>query len=230
MVPKILLVEDEESLVLTLTDALTNEGYAVETRQNGREGYELASVRTFEAIILDINLPEKSGFDFCKDLRGQGIRTPILILTARGQLVDKVLGFKLGADDYLTKPFEIPELLARLEALLRRTGGETVSGTMEVFDFGPIRVDLRRAHVMKNGRPVELSAREFQLLRYFIEHPDQVITREELLTEVWGYTGTVFTRTVDVHVSLLRRKLEGDSEESTRFYTVRGLGYRFLPE
>lgn len=230
MVPRIFLVEDEESLVLTLTDALSSEMYEVETSQNGREGYELACGRTFDAIILDINLPEKNGFDFCRDLRGMGIKTPILILTARGQLVDKVLGFKLGADDYLTKPFEIPELLVRLEALLRRTVGAAVSTTNEVFDFGQIRVDLRRAEVRKDGKPVELSAREFQLLQYFIEHPDQVITRDELLAEVWGYSGNVFTRTVDVHVSLLRKKLEGDSEESSRFYTVRGLGYRFLPE
>jgi DNA-binding response OmpR family regulator len=229
MVRRILLVEDEESLVLTLSDALASEGYEVVTSQDGREGYELASDRPFDVIVLDINLPEKSGFDLCRDLRSRGIKTPVLMLTARGELVDKVLGFKLGADDYLTKPFEIPELLARLEALLRRTLGEVASETSKIFDFGSVRVDLIRAEVRKDGKPVELSAREFQLLQYFIEHPNQVITREKLLEEVWGYTGDVFTRTVDVHVSLLRKKLDDPHTQSTHFATIRGSGYRFLP-
>jgi two-component system alkaline phosphatase synthesis response regulator PhoP len=230
MAPKVLLVEDEDSLVLTLSDALTSEGYEVVTRQNGREGYELASDRPFDIIILDINLPEKSGFDLCRDLRANGIKTPVLMLTARGELVDKILGFKLGADDYLTKPFEVPELLVRLEALLRRTLGEVTSDTSKIFDFGSVRVDLTRAEVRKDGKPVELSTREFQLLQYFIEHSNQVITREKLLEDVWGYTGDVFTRTVDVHVSLLRKKLDDSSKKSSRFATIRGLGYRFLPE
>ena len=229
MTHRLLLIEDEESLVVTLTDALTSEGYEVLASQNGREGFELACDRPFELIVLDLSLPEKSGFDVCRDLRARGIKTPILMLTARGELVDKILGFKLGADDYLTKPFEIPELLARIEALLRRTLREPSSNVSVVIDFGSVRVDLRREEVVRNGRPVELSAREFHLLKYFIEHPDRTITREELLEEVWGYTGNMFTRTVDVHVSLLRKKLEDPAGKPAHFVTVRGRGYRFLP-
>jgi two-component system alkaline phosphatase synthesis response regulator PhoP len=230
MMAKILFVEDEESLVCTLTDALTSEGYEVTASGSGQEGYELARSRPFDLIILDISLPEKNGFDICRDLRAREIFTPILMLTARGELVDKVLGFRLGADDYLTKPFEIPELLVRIEALLRRTQAVSGSGASQVFDFGSIRVDLSRNEVLKDGHPVDLSSRELQLLQYFIEHPDQVIAREELLEKVWGYTGNVFTRTVDVHVSLLRKKLEGSSSKSTCFMTVRGVGYKFLPD
>jgi DNA-binding response OmpR family regulator len=230
MAPCVLLVEDENSLVLTLSDALKSEGYEVLACQDGQEGYELAAGQPFDVIILDINLPGKSGFDLCRDLRARGINTPVLMLTARGELVDKVLGFKLGADDYLTKPFEIPELLVRLEALLRRTLSEVASDTSKIFDFGSVRVDLIRAEVRKDGKPVELSAREFQLLQYFIEHYNQIMTREKLLEEVWGYTGDVFTRTVDVHVSLLRKKLDDPSAKSTHFATIRGLGYRFIPE
>lgn len=229
MKPRILLIEDEQSLVWTLSDALEGEGYEVEACQNGREGYELACGHPFDLLILDISLPDKNGFDICRDLRGRGIKTPILMLTARGELVDKVLGFKLGADDYLTKPFEVPELLVRIEALLRRMLAESSQETSEVYDFGPVRVDLRRAEVFRAGKPVELSTREFQLLHYFIENPGKVITREELLEEVWGYAGNVFTRTVDVHVSLLRRKLDDASKRKTYFVTERGQGYRFIP-
>ena len=229
MTPRILLIEDEESLVLTLSDALSEEGYYVESSQNGQQGFEMASQHAFDVIILDIMLPEKNGFDLCRDLRGRGIRTPILMLTARGQLVDKILGFKLGADDYLTKPFEVPELLARLEALLRRTLGIAGSGISETYDFGSVRVDLRSTEVLKEGQPVELSAREFQLLRYFIAHPGRVISRDELLEEVWRYESSIFTRTVDVHVSQLRKKLDSDPKKPKHFITVRGMGYRFIP-
>jgi DNA-binding response OmpR family regulator len=230
MAPKILLIEDEESLVWTLSDTLESEGYEVMVSQTGHRGYRLACDRPFDLIILDISLPEKSGFDVCRDLRGRGIRTPILMLTARGELVDKILGFKLGADDYLTKPFEIPELLARIEALLRRTLGETSSDDSQIFDFGAVRVDLGRSEVLKDGKPVEMSAREFQLLQFFIENQGRTITRDELLEKVWRYSGSVFTRTVDVHVSLLRRKLDNQSGKPTHFLTIRGVGYRFLPE
>jgi two-component system alkaline phosphatase synthesis response regulator PhoP len=229
MAANILFIEDEESLVCTLTDALTREGYEVTASNSGVEGYELASARPFDLIILDVSLPEKSGFDVCRDLRARGISTPILMLTARGELVDKVLGFKLGADDYLTKPFEVPELLVRIEALLRRTLGGPESETSKVIDFGSVRVDLGRGEVLKDGKAVDLSAREMQLLQYFIRHPGEVITREQLLEEVWGYTGNVFTRTVDVHVSLLRKKLEDPTERATHFVTIRGVGYQFIP-
>jgi two-component system, OmpR family, alkaline phosphatase synthesis response regulator PhoP len=164
---RILLVEDEPGLVLTLSDRLTSEGYQVESVRDGNGGLERSSNDLFDLIILDVMLPHKNGFDVCRDLRQRGVNTPILMLTARGQVVDKVIGLKLGADDYLTKPFEMIELLARVEALLRRAP-VTPASQIESFQFGSIRIDFRRAEVERDGEPIELSAKEFQLLRYFI--------------------------------------------------------------
>ena len=223
---KILLVEDEPGLVLTLTDRLSDEGYVVETSSDGESGVARASSDPFDLIILDVMLPRKSGFDVCRDLRQRGISTPILMLTARGQTVDKVVGLKLGADDYLTKPFEMPELLARIEALLRRATA-VVPGA-PVYQFGPVRVDFRSAEITRGGQPVTLSAREYQLLRYFIEHRGATVSREELLNEVWGYDTTPTTRTVDVHVAWLRQKLEDNPKYPQFILTVHGLGYKFV--
>ncbi len=223
---RILLIEDEPGLRLTLTDRLRSEGYLVEGAADGEEGQRLASEGSFDLIILDVMLPRKSGFDVCRDLRQNGYATPILMLTARGQIVDKVVGLKLGADDYLTKPFEMPELLARVEALLRRAKlAPAHSGS--VHSFGSIQVDLRRTRVLRDGKPVNLSAREFQLLRYFLEHRDETLSRERLLSEVWGYGAATSTRTVDVHVAWLRQKLEPDPKQPQYIVTVHGLGYRF---
>jgi two-component system alkaline phosphatase synthesis response regulator PhoP len=223
----ILIVEDEEALRMTLSDRLHSEGYRVDCAADGVEGFERATREPFDLIILDIMLPRCS-FDVCRDIRQAGLITPILMLTARGQMVDKVIGLKIGADDYVTKPFEMMELTARIEALLRRAPSR-LSAACEIHQFGPIRIDLRGTEVTRNGRAVNLSAREFQLLRYFVEHPRATLSRDELLKEVWGYSTETFTRTVDVHVASLRQKLEDDPKQPELIHTVPGLGYKFAP-
>jgi two-component system alkaline phosphatase synthesis response regulator PhoP len=227
MACRILLVEDEPGLRLTLTDRLESEGYLVESAADGEEGLRRAIEQHFDLVILDVMLPGKNGFDVCRDLRQRSVASPILMLTARSQVVDRVVGLKLGADDYLTKPFEMPELLARVEARLRRQGS-TDPGPRPTHRFGAVRVDFRRAEVIREGRPVELSAKEFQLLRYFIEHRGATLSRDELLSGVWGYTAIPTTRTVDVHVAALRRKLEPDTGDPQFILTQHGLGYRFV--
>ena len=227
MSKRILLVEDEPGLVLTLTDRLTKEGFDVESARDGETGLQKATTESFDLVVLDVMLPKKNGFDVCRDLRQQGTQTPVIMLTARGQVVDKVVGLKLGADDYLTKPFEMIELLARIEALLRRAPA-AAGISAEVYQFGPIRVDFRKAEVMREGYPIELSAREFQLLRYFIEHRESAITRDALLNEVWGYNAMPSTRTVDVHVAWLRQKIETNPRHPQFILTVHGLGYKFV--
>lgn len=221
---RILLVEDEPGLVLALRDRLRNEGYEVETAQDGQEGHDRAAASPFDLIILDIMLPRKSGFDVCRDLRQRGVTTPVLMLTARGQTIDKVLGLKIGADDYMTKPFEMMELLARVEALMRRA---TTAHSASMHEFDGVRVDFVRTEVTRDGKPVQLSAKEFQLLRYFLEHRGATLSREQLLSEVWGYGSAPSTRTVDVHVAWLRQKLEPDPKQPQFILTVHGLGYRF---
>ena len=181
----------------------------------------------FDLILLDVSLPRRNGFDVCRDVRQRGIQTPILMLTARGQVIDRVLGLKLGADDYLTKPFDFAELLARVEALLRRA--RTLSGTAsDSYAFGPIRINFRAAEVLREGQPVELSGLEFKLLRYFVEHRGALLTRDELLEKVWGYEAMPVTRTVDVHVASLRQKLEPNPSTPEFIVTVHGLGYKFV--
>jgi two-component system alkaline phosphatase synthesis response regulator PhoP len=219
----VLLVEDEPGLRLTLSDRIRDEGYDVETAANGIEGFQKASSRAYDLIVLDLMLPLKNGFDVCRDLRQEKIHTPILMLTARTATVDKVIGLKIGADDYLTKPFDMPELLARMEALLRRPALRDTA----VFQFGPIHFDARRTEVRRDGRRLALSAREFELLRYFIEHRGETLPREELLRAVWSYESAPFTRTVDVHVAWLRQKLEDDPKRPRWIVTVHGLGYKF---
>ncbi|MFI5174587.1 MAG: response regulator transcription factor [Terriglobia bacterium] len=225
--PRILLVEDESGLVLTLTDLLESEGYDVESARDGVKGFEMAHSTPFDLIILDVMLPGKNGFDLCRDLRERGIRTPVLMLTARSQTPDKVLGLNLGADDYVTKPFEPAELVARLDALLRRVSTSTKSP--DTFRFGTTVIDFRSTEVRRDNQQVDLSAREFALLRYFVLQHGATITRSQLLKEVWGYESPIFTRTVDVHVGLLRQKLEEDPRNPRHFLTVRGLGYKFIP-
>ena len=226
MPESILLVEDEEALRMTLGDRLRNAGYTVDCAVDGDEGLHKATDQPRDLIILDVMLPGRSGFDVCRDVRQAGLSTPILMLTARGQTADKVTGLKIGADDYLTKPFDMRELMARIEALLRRSPGRPVSATIQ---FGPIEVDVRGTEVRRNGQVVGISAREFQLLRFFVEHPGTTLSREELLTQVWGYHARAFTRTVDVHVAGLRQKLEPDPRQPRFFVTVQGLGYKFQP-
>jgi len=228
MSKRVLLVEDELGLRTTLGDRLRREGYHVETAAEGATGFARASKEAFDIIVLDVMLPEKSGLEICRELRQLGIATPILMLTARGETSDKVEGFKLGADDYLTKPFEMPELLARLEALLRRAAQPIYTGG-SVLQFGPLRVDFLRTEVTREGLPVNLSAKEFHLLRYFIEHRGETLSRERLLSDVWGYSAVPSTRTVDVHVAWLRQKLERDPKQPELILTVHGLGYKFTP-
>jgi two-component system alkaline phosphatase synthesis response regulator PhoP len=222
----ILLVEDEEALRMTLSDRLLSEGYKVECAEDGEVGLQCALQATHDLIILDIMLPRKNGFDVCRDVRQAGLATPILMLTARGQTVDKVIGLKLGADDYLTKPFEMMELLARVEALLRR-GGKRALGPNAICQVGSLRIDLRGTEVTRNGSVINLSAREFQLLRYLVEHRGATLSRDEILREVWGYSAETFTRTVDVHIASLRQKLEDNPKQPQMILTVSGLGYKF---
>ena len=221
----ILIVEDEAALRATLSDRLRGEGYVVETAADGHEAVEKASNLPFDLIILDLMLPSRSGLDVCRDIRQAGMATPILMLTARHETTDKVVGLKLGADDYVTKPFESAELLARIEVLLRRVPIQIGQG---IHEFGSIRVDVKRAKVTREGKAVYLTGREFQLLRYFIERPGTTIPRKELLQSVWGYVADALTRTVDTHVASLRQKLEANPKRPELIVTVSGTGYKFV--
>jgi two-component system alkaline phosphatase synthesis response regulator PhoP len=223
---KILIVEDDELIRMTLGDRLKSEGYEVDFAMDGDEGLRKATQNSCDLVILDVMLPRKSGFDVCRDVRMAGVVVPILMLTARGETIDKVLALKIGADDYLTKPFDAMELLARIEALLRRARTPAVAGVQK---FGSLEVDLRGTSVLRDGKTVPLSAREFQLLRYFVEHPGTTLSRDVLLKEVWSYSTDAFTRTVDVHVASLRQKLEEDPKRPSLIVTVSGLGYKFTP-
>ncbi|HZQ67330.1 MAG TPA: response regulator transcription factor [Terriglobales bacterium] len=226
MKPRILLVEDEQDLRRMIADRLKAEKFVVETAVDGEQGLQKVTDIPFDFIILDIMLPGRSGFDICRDIRQLGILTPILFLTARSQVVDKVVGLKLGADDYLTKPFDILELLARIEAVLRRAS-KAIGTSRGLHRFGTITIDLDGTEVMRNGELVNLSAREFQLLRYLLERRGCTVSREQILKEVWGYDEEIFTRTVDVHVFGLRQKLEDNPKKPDLIVTVPGLGYKF---
>ena len=218
----ILLVEDDEGLRMTLSDRLHSEGYMVDFAGDGDEGLNKATNLPFDLIILDIMLPNRSGLDVCREVRGAGLATPILLLTARDQIADKVVGLKLGADDYVTKPFDTLEFMARVEALLRRSPRHA----QHLLKLGPLRMDVRAMEISRDGREVPLSAREFQLLRHFMEHPGATLSRSELLQEVWGYEDGTFTRTVDVHVASLRHKLEKDPKHPELILTMPGMGYK----
>jgi len=224
---RIFLVEDEPSLVVTLTDRLTAEGYDVASSGNGAAAVERLLAERFDLVLLDVALPGKNGFDVCRELRQRGNPVPVLMLTARGEVADRVVGLKLGADDYLVKPFEMIELLARIEALLRRGRPEAVP-TADGFSFGDVRVDFRSAQAFRAGQPITLSALEYKLLRYFIEHRGALLTRDELLDKVWGYDAMPSTRTVDVHVASLRQKIEPNPAHPEHILTVHRLGYRFV--
>ncbi len=230
---RILLVEDEPSLMLTLSDRLKSEGYRVEPAMTGDAAEALALAEPFDLIVLDVMLPGKNGFDVCRDLRQRGLSTPILMLTARTQVVDRVVGLKLGADDYLTKPFEAIELLARIEALLRRSrpndGGLRGAATSgDACRFGDVEIDWKKAEVRRAGMPVGLSALELKLLRYLVERHGEVIGRDELLDRVWGYDASAQTRTVDVHMASLRQKLEPIPAHPRYLVTVHRIGYKFV--
>lgn len=228
MSARILIVEDEPGLVLTLTDLLAAEGYQVDSAHDGATGLRKALEGSYDLIVLDVMLPGKNGFDVCRELRRQGRETAVLMLTARGQVADRVVGLKLGADDYLAKPFAPSELTARIEALLRRAGRRTF-GPLSRFEFGDVSVDFDHGIVTKCGEPVSLAGKELQLLRYLVEHRGQTVSREQLLEAVWEYSAGVTSRTVDVHIAWLRQKLESTPQSPKWIQTVRGVGYRFVP-
>lgn len=226
---RILLIEDESGLVLTLTDRLNAEGYIVSHAGDGEKGERMALERQFDLILLDVMLPKKNGFDIIRDLRKNGISTPVLMLTARGQVNEKVVGLKLGADDYLTKPFETLELLARIESLLRRPTSATVPASpLTSYSFGLFTIDFRKMEMSRKGKLIELSAREFQLLRFFIEHRGSALSRETILNGVWGYDAMPTTRTIDTHITWLRQKLEENPKFPKYILTVHGVGYKFV--
>ncbi|HEX6737837.1 MAG TPA: response regulator transcription factor [Vicinamibacteria bacterium] len=227
MPSRILIVEDEPGLRLALVDRLAAEGYEVSAAGDGDEGLRLATGEHFDLVILDLMLPRRSGLDVCRELQQRGVPTSILMLTARGEVVDRVVGLKMGADDYLTKPFVMAELLARVEARLRPRAARPAS-SRDAYRFGEVQVDFRSAEVTRQGRRVELSAKEFQLLRHLIEHRGKVLSRDELLNGVWGYDAMPTTRTVDVHVAGLRRKLEPNPHVPEYILTLHGLGYKFV--
>lgn len=224
---RILLVEDEPGLRRTLKDLLASSGYTVETSGDGVDAQDRAEHERFDLIVLDVMLPSRSGFDVAKGLRKNGIQTPILMLTARTELNNKVQGFKSGADDYVTKPFEGPELLVRVEALLRRAQAGARKRVSN-WNFRDITIDFAKARMVKKGEEIALSERECRLLQHLIESRGEVVTRDELLEEVWGYEAAPMTRTVDVHISWLRQKLEDDPANPRFIVTVHGQGYRFV--
>jgi two-component system alkaline phosphatase synthesis response regulator PhoP len=226
MSSRILLVEDEPGLSLTVTDLLEAEGYQVDTAMDGPAGLAKAGGGEYDVVILDVMLPGKSGFDVCRELRQKGCDTAILMLTAKTNVVDRVVGLKLGADDYLAKPFDPSELLARVESLLRRIP-KNKRIPVEQFEFGDVSADFALGQVLKKGEPVTMAAKELQLLRYLIDRRGTVVSREELLQNVWEYQAEVSSRTIDVHVAWLRQKLEDNPQSPQYIHTVRGVGYRF---
>ncbi|MCU1335492.1 MAG: sphR [Bryobacterales bacterium] len=223
---RLLLVEDEPGVSLTVTDLLEAEGYQVDTAMDGPTGLSKAGAGDYDVVILDVMLPGKSGFDVCRELRQKGCDTAILMLTAKTQVVDRVVGLKLGADDYLAKPFDPSELLARIESLLRRIPKKKRIPVAH-FEFGNVSADFASGQVHKKGEPVTMAAKELQLLRYLIDRRGTVVSRDELLQNVWEYQAEVSSRTIDVHVAWLRQKLEDNPQSPQYIHTVRGVGYRF---
>jgi DNA-binding response OmpR family regulator len=223
---RILIVEDEPAMVSGLRDNFEFEGYEVITAADGVEGLGRALEDSPDLVVLDVMMPRMSGLDVCKQLKVKKPALPIIMLTARGQEVDKVVGLELGADDYVTKPFSIRELLARVKAVLRRAQG--ANKDQERYSFGDVEVNVRSCRVIRGGKPVEFSAKEFELLKYLLSHPGETVTRDRLLEDVWGYERYPTTRTVDAHIVRLRQKLEPKPEEPRFILTVHGMGYKFV--
>ena len=223
---KILIVEDEPDMVLGLKDNFEFEGYEVITAPDGAAGLERARAQKPDLVILDIMLPKLSGLEVCKTLRSEGIETPIIMLTARGQEIDKVVGLELGADDYVTKPFSIREVLARVRAILRRSEGG--KKRLSRYRFADLDLDFETYAATKGGVALELSPREFDLLRYLIERKGETVTRDSLLEDVWGYESYPSTRTVDTHVAKLRAKIGDSGSEPRYILTIHGAGYKFV--
>jgi two-component system alkaline phosphatase synthesis response regulator PhoP len=224
---KVLVVEDDEAMAVALRDGFEYEGYEVVVARDGAAGLRMAKDESPEIMILDVMLPKMTGLEICRRLRSEGSNLPIIMLTARGQEIDKVLGLKLGADDYVTKPFSFMELMARTEAVLRRSGSGVREGGGESYSFGEITVDFDHFEASRGEVAIELSPREFRLLAYLVKHRGEVVTREQLLDAVWGYETIPFTRTVDTHIAKLRKKIEDDPSNPRFIVTVHRMGYRF---
>jgi two-component system alkaline phosphatase synthesis response regulator PhoP len=223
---RILIVEDEPAMVAGLRDNFEYEGYEVITAADGVSGLERALTHDPDLVVLDVMMPRMSGLEVCKQVKARRPALPIIMLTARGQEIDKVVGLELGADDYVTKPFSIRELMARIKAVLRRASLQPAPP--DVYRFGDVEVDLRGHEVRRAGVPVDLSAKEFALLAYFIAHPGEVLSRDRLLDAVWGYQNYPNTRTVDTHIVHLRQRVEPNAEEPRFIVTVHGSGYKFV--
>ncbi|HEX8151777.1 MAG TPA: response regulator transcription factor [Thermoanaerobaculia bacterium] len=222
---RILVVEDDPAMSVALRDGFEFEKHVVDMAADGEEGLRLAMRGDHDLIVLDVMLPKKSGLDVCRELRKLEVRTPIIMLTARGQEIDKIVGLKLGADDYVTKPFSFMELVARVEAVLRRTS-RVASG--DEVAFGDVKLDFRTYQASKSGSQIDLTPREFRILKYFIDHAGEVVSREALLNHVWGYDSSAFTRTVDTHMARLRQKIEGTPHDPRHLITVHRVGYKFV--
>ena len=226
MSARILLVEDEPGLVMTLSDLLSAHDYDVQSAADGEAGLAKVTASAFDVVILDVMLPKKSGLDVCREMRQKGIDAAVLMLTAKTQVMDRVVGLKLGADDYLAKPFDPNELLARIEALLRRVRKDNRI-PLKSFRFDDIEVDFERARLVKAGTAVNMAGKEMQLLQYLIHHRGRIVPRDEILQNVWEYSSEISSRTVDVHVAWLRQKLEENPAQPKHIHTIRGKGYRF---
>ena len=222
---KVLIVEDDQAMAVALRDGFTYEGYAVQVARDGATGLRMATEKGHDLVILDVMLPRMSGLDVCRQLRSAGNDTPVIMLTARGQEIDKVLGLKTGADDYVTKPFSFLELMARVEAVLRRASKATEQ--VERVEFGDVEINFKTFEASKGGQTIELSPREFKMMKYFAEHRGEVVTRDQLLDHVWGYEGLPLTRTVDMHIAKLRQKIEDIPSDPRHIITVHRVGYKF---
>lgn len=223
---KILIVEDEPDMVLGLKDNFEFEGYEVVTAADGLAGLERARAMKPDLLVLDIMLPKLSGLEVCKILRGEGYDKPIIMLTARGQEIDKVVGLELGADDYVTKPFSVRELLARVRAILRRSEG--TKKRLQRYRFADVELDFEGYKATRGGAALDLSPREFELLRYLIERKGETVSRDKLLEDVWGYESYPSTRTVDTHIAKLRSKIGDSGQEPKHILTIHGFGYKFI--
>ena len=222
----ILIVEDDPSMMVALRDGFEFEKNSVAVATDGETALNMATRGDFDCIILDVMLPKQSGLDVCRNLRAAGNMTPIIMLTARGQEIDKIVGLKVGADDYVTKPFSFMELTARVEAVLRRAQRGNIG---EEAKFGDVSLDFRRYLATKSDAPIDLTPREFRMLRYFLDHANEVVSREALLNHVWGYDSSAFTRTVDTHMARLRQKIETTPGDPRHLITIHRVGYKFVP-
>lgn len=222
----ILVIEDEPSVAIALRDSLESEGHSVEVAADGSSGFQLASTASFELILLDLMLPKMSGLEICQRLRAKDIETPIIMLTARGESSDAAFGLKLGADDYIPKPFDVGELLARIEAVLRRSIRH--QNEKQTFNIGDVQLDLRRLKATRNGEPIELTPREFEILQLLIVHTGETVTREQLLHHIWGENASLYTRTIDAHITRLRQKIEPNPANPEFIITAHRVGYRLV--